>query len=146
MSITIKVTPKTKQVLIDVTKLEGTHKRGLRNALHEIGAEVVKETYKILTTGPRTGKFYNLGWTLHQASANGEPPASRTGKLARSCNYKVRNHQEMTVGETADYAKLLEEGTKKLKGKREHLIKAVNNTVGSAHNAILDSVKREISK
>jgi len=143
MSVTIKTTRRTKQVLIDVTKLEGTTKRGLRLALHEIGSDVVRETARLIKAGPKTGKVYTFKGRPHQASAPGEAPANRTGQLANSGNYKVKNHQEMTVGETAEYAGFLENGTKGRMAPRPHLIKAINNKAQDTVNSILESVKRE---
>ena len=164
MTVSITITPKTKSVLIDVSNLEGTHKRGLYNALQEIGSEVVREVRRLIKNTPKTGRVYTIKGKQHQASAPWEAPASRTGRLLRSSRFKARNHQEMTVGETAEYAGYLEDGTpgKKIKGgpetrkdgtqkrtkggiaPRPHLIVAVNNKVQDTVNSILDSVKREI--
>jgi HK97 gp10 family phage protein len=142
--ITIKATRRTNQVLIDVTKLEGTHKRALKRALNEIGSEVVRETARLIKAGPKTGKVYTFKGRPHQASAPGEAPATRSGRLADSGNYKVKNWQEMTVGETAPYAGFLENGTRGRMAPRPHLIKAINNKAQDTVNAILESVKREI--
>jgi hypothetical protein len=143
MSVTIKVTPNTNQVLIDVTKLQGTTERGLRLALHEIGEEVVRETARLIKSGPKTGKVYTFRGRPHQASAPGQAPANRSGRLADSGNYKVKNHQEMIVGETAEYAGFLENGTRGRMAPRPHLIRAVNNKAQDTVNSILESVKRE---
>lgn len=136
--ITIKVTPKTKQVLIDVEKLEGRTKDGLRKALKETGQEVKREIKRLIRTGPRTGRLYGT----HQASAPGEAPANRSGRLAKSTNYKVRNWRQMIVGESASYAGYLEGGTRKIKP-RQHIIKAVHNKAQDTVNAIIRNVKKE---
>jgi hypothetical protein len=143
MSVTIKVTPNTNQVLIDVSKLQGTTERGLRNALNEIGAEGVKETVRLIKTGKKTGRLYSFRGRPHQASAPGEAPANRSGRLASSTNYKTKNHQEMTLGQEEDYAGFLKVGRGKLKGPRDSLGKAVTNKAQDTVNTILESVKRE---
>ena len=141
MTIEIKITKKSKDVLISLSDQLRLHKRGLENALYEIGQDVVDETRKLIINGPKTGRMYGR----HQASAPGEAPANKTGKLAKSGDYKVRNWQEMIVGETAFYAKFLEDGTRKMKP-RPHLIKAVRNMARNAQLAILENVKAEINK
>jgi hypothetical protein len=146
MSVTITVTPNTKQIVIDVTKLEGTHKRGLEHALQEIGPEIVRETKRLIETGSKTGRIYKFRGRPHQASAPGEAPATRSGKLARSGDFKVRNWQEMTVGETADYAGFLENGTRGRMAPRPHLIAAVNSKAQDTVNTILESVDREVKR
>jgi hypothetical protein len=146
MSATIKATRRTKQVVIDVTKLEGTNKRGLERALQEIGPEIVRETRRLIETGAKTGRVYRFRGRPHQASAPGEAPANRSGRLARSGDFKVRNWQEMTVGETADYAGFLENGTRGRMAPRPHLIAAVNNKAQDTVNAILESVDREVKR
>jgi hypothetical protein len=141
--ISIKVTPNTNQVLIDVSKLQGTTERGLRNALNEIGAEGVKETVRLIKTGKKTGRLYSFRGRPHQASAPGEAPANRSGRLANSTNYKTKNHQEMTLGQEEDYAGFLKRGRGKLKGPRDSLGKAVTNKAQDTVNSILEHVKRE---
>ena len=139
MSITITATPRTNKVIIDLQGLKGTHEKGLRKALSLIGNEVKREAHKLIKNGPKTGRMYGL----HQASAPGQPPANRTGRLIQSLKYKTRNHREMTVGAYADYAGFLESGTRKMKP-RPFVIKAVTNKMQEAHDIILESVKQEI--
>ena len=139
MSITITATPKTNSVLIDLQNMQGTHEAGLKHALHRIGDTVKREARKLIKNGPKTGRMYGR----HQASAPGQPPANRTGRLERSLKYKTRNHREMTIGAYADYAGYLECGTRKMKP-RPFLIKAVDGTAQEAHDIILESIKREI--
>jgi hypothetical protein len=143
MSVTITQTPNTSTVLIDVTKLEGTTERALKNALHEIGGEVKKETQRLIKTGQRTGRVYRFRGRDHTASAPGEAPANRSGRLAQSTKFRTKNHQEMTVGQEAEYAGFLKEGRGKLKGPRDILVKAVHNKAQDTVNSILEHVKRE---
>ena len=143
MTITIKMTPKTNKVVIDVQELEGTTKEGLKNALHEIGGEVKRETIKLIKNGPKTGRVYQFRGRPHQASKPGEAPANRSGRLAGSTKFKTKNYQEMTIGQEAEYAGFLQVGRGRLKGPRDSLLKAVNNKAQDTVNTILESVKRE---
>jgi len=145
MTAVIKATKRTQEVLIGVPKHMMKHRAGLESALYDIGSEVVRETERLIINGPKTGRVYSFRGARHQASAPGEPPANRTGRLARSGDYIVRNWQEMTVGETAEYAGFLENGTRKRIAPRPHLIRAVNNQAQNTVNAILDNVQREIN-
>jgi hypothetical protein len=142
--ITIKATKRTKEVLIEVPRHTAKHKKGLFNGLGEAGKDVVTEIRRLIRTGPKTGRVYKFRGAPHQASAPGEPPANRSGRLMRSSRFKVRNWQEMTVGETAEYAGYLEDGTRGRMAPRPHIIKAVNNKAQDTANNILEAVKREI--
>ena len=145
MTITVKISRKTREILIDIPQHMKKHRRGLENALYEIGADVIEETRRLIINGPKTGRIYSFRGGRHQASAPGEAPANRTGRLARSGDYKVKNWQEMTVGETADYAKFLEDGTRGRIAPRQHLIRAVNNKAPDTQLTILENVDREIA-
>ena len=145
MTITIKVTKRTREILIDIPKHLRKHRKGLENALYEHGPEVIRETRRLLINGPKTGRIYSFRGGRHQASAPGEPPANRTGRLANSGDFKVRNWQEMTVGETAEYADFLENGTRGRIAPRPHLIRAVNSKARDLQVGILENVKAEIA-
>jgi len=148
--ITIKATHKTKDVLIGIDDIKKKHQTGLGLALHDIGTQVVSKTKHLIETGKKTGRMYGK----HQASAPGEAPANRTGRLANSGDYQVRNWQEMTVGETAEYAGYLEEGTRGREGAdgkrvgkikpRKHLLRAINSLARNTQQAILENVKGEL--
>jgi len=144
MTITIKVSKRAREVLIDIPKHLRKHRQGLENALYEHGPEVIRETCRLIINGPKTGRIYTIRGARHQASAPGEPPASRTGRLAASGDFRVRNWQEMTVGETAEYADFLENGTRGRIAPRPHLIRAVNSKARDLQVSILENVKAVI--
>jgi hypothetical protein len=75
---------------------------------------------------------------MHQASAQGEAPANRTGRLYQSGNYGVRNWQQGYIGESVDYAVFLELGTRKMI-KRPHLIAAINNKAGDTYTRLVQA-------
>jgi len=144
MTAKIDIKPGTNEVLIDVGRSLGKHRVGLKLALNDIGSEVVNETVRFIKNGPKTGRIYTVRGARHQASSPGESPALRTGRLARSADYIVRNFQEMTVGESASYAGFLEDGTRNM-DPRPHLIRAVRSKARDTERTILDSVEREIN-
>lgn len=145
MTAEIKINRKTKEVLISIGKHPYYHRAGLKMALHDIGVDVRRETRRLIRTGSRTGRIYTFRGRPHQASAPGEPPANRSGKLSKSVGFRVRNHAEMVVGESAEYAKFLEDGTRKM-DPRPHLIVAVRNKAQDAVNTITENVERQVNE
>lgn len=91
----------------------------------EVGTLLVNKLQYMIRNGPRTGRVYTFRGRKHQASAPGEVPANRTGRLANSVRYEATGHHTLVFGEDAEYAKWLEEGTKRM-GERPHLRVAVN--------------------
>lgn len=144
MSISVKVTPKTKTVLLNLENAPKIHKRGIKKSLHEIGVLVGRENKRIITTGVRTGRVYRFRGQSHRASAPHEAPANRTGRLVKSYDYRVSGWREMRVGEDAPYAKFLEDGTKKMR-RRQHLIRAINNVSGDAVRILYSNGIRGVS-
>ena len=142
--ITVAVHKHSKQVLIEVPDHLEKHRKGMELALHEIGTEVVAETRRLIENGNKTGRVYSMIGRTHQASAAGEAPASLTGRLARSGDYKVSGFDFMRVGETAPYAKFLEDGTKNM-APRPHLLKAANNTARNTLVALYEHGLAEIN-
>jgi len=134
MSITIRVHKKTERVLIDVRNQTKLHRKGIIKAFSEIGQLVGDETKRIIESGSRTGRLYKFNGRSHVASAFGEAPADRSGKLKKSYRYMRNGSSSMRVGETASYAKFLEDGTRRMKP-RQHLILAINNKSGDAVRA-----------
>lgn len=133
----IKVTPKTKSVLLDIPKHKLKHKKQISDSLHEIGQITVNENQRILRTGRRTGRIYRIRGRDHVASAAGEPPALITGRLAKSAGYKASGWTELRVGQQAPYAAFLENGTRFIRP-RVNLLLAVNNTSGTAVRILND--------
>ena len=129
--ISIKATKKTKTVLVDAGKHSKRLKKSTRLAMHEIGLIVGRENKRIITTGKRTGRVYSVAGRSHTASSPREAPASITGRLHKSYEYRVSSWHTMVVGESADYAKFLEDGTRNVRP-RQHLIRAINNKSADA--------------
>jgi len=145
MTISIKVSKRAREVLISIPKHLRKHRQGLENALYEHGPEVIRETRRLIINGPKTGRVYSFRGASHQASAPGEPPANRTGRLAGSGDFRVRNWQEMTVGQTADYAIFLAEGTRGRIAPRPSMIRAINTKARDLQVSIIENVRAEIN-
>lgn len=145
--ISITVTKKSKQVLIDVKHMNRHMKKGAKEAMHDIGVIVGRENKRVLTTGVRTGRVYMIKGVAHKASAPGEPAASRTGRLHKSYDYRVASWNTMRVGEEAPYAGYLENGTRRMGGRtgaRIHLLKAINNVSGKAVRLFYKKTKKHM--
>ena len=95
------------------------HQRNIKNAFANHGKRVTKALEKKIKTGSRTGRVYFFRGKRHKASAPGEPPANRSGRLAKSFKYKL-GYDEMIVfsnafsNKGAPYPFFLEEGTVKM--------------------------------
>jgi len=93
--------------------LKHKHNRSIRNAFAEYGKDVTQELKKVIVTGTRSGRVYRFMGREHIASAPGEPPANRSGRLAGSFEYKARQN-ELVVYTGVEYARYLEQGTSKM--------------------------------
>lgn len=127
----IITTRKTKRVEISFGRQIEAHERSMRKALHDTGQIAKSEVKRLLSSGRRTGRLYRFGTQVIQASAAGEVPARRSGRLIKSSNFRVHSPYQMALGESAPYAGFLEEGTRRM-ASRPHLIVAINNTQGQA--------------
>lgn len=135
MAISVRVHARSRRVLLDVPHQNRHHRRGIEQALYEIGDINVAEVRRLIRTGTRTGRVYIFRGRRHKASAPGEIPANRSGRLARSSEYRVHGWYQMTFGETAPYAIYLEGGTRRM-APRPHMVVTVNNTAGQALAAL----------
>lgn len=106
--------------------------KGLHKALLDIGSEDQRQLRSLIRNPPASGRFYGR----HQASAPGEAPASRSGKLARSAGYRAGSNDRLEVGvgdgtDSMEYARYLEEKTKLMEARpyvlRAHLDRQIDN-------------------
>jgi len=93
--------------------LKKKHDDSIRNAFSDYGKDVTEELHKVIVTGTRSGRVYKYRGREYIASAPGEPPANRSGRLANSFGYKARQ-QELVVYTDAEYAAYLEDGTRNM--------------------------------
>lgn len=143
MTITVTVDKRSKKIIANLGNQEKLLKKSIKPALHEIGTIIGRENKHLITTGKRTGRVYNVSGRRHVASAFGEAPAKITGRLHKSYDYRVASWHTMILGEGADYAKFLEEGTRKMKP-RQHLIRAINNKSGDAVRIFYRYAERQL--
>lgn len=145
MSVTVTVHKRSKRVLIDLGRHDSFFRRGIRDALEDIGEIHKDEIIRLLETGPKTGRIYKRpGRPDHQASAPGQAPASDTGDLVKSVDFEARDH-ELEVGDRISYGEFLEDGTKKMKP-RPHIVVAANNIAGQAVTLLSERVQRRIGR
>lgn len=135
----IKVTRKTKSILVKIKHHEKFHKEGLVDAHHEIGARVIDRNKQLISSGPKTGRIYGT----HQASAPGQSPANRSGRLLRSAKFLVHGWETMSVGQEAEYATFLEDGTRRI-APRPNMIAAVNFVAGQSLLTYLRYIKKKV--
>lgn len=112
------------------------HLKHIKKCFSNYGDDVIKELKKIITTGTRTGKVYFIKGVAHTASAKGEPPASLSGILEESFEYKARM-TELLIGSTAfskkgaPYPLWLDKGTPKGQMKPRPYFKSTNERMSS---------------
>lgn len=140
----VTIDTKSRKVLLDLGRHYAKHKKALRLALNEVGSDVVNRISNYIFRPPKTGRWYTYKGRRYQASAPGESPANRTGRLAKSGGYRVRNYYEMTVFETAPYAGYLEFGTKKM-APRPHVIRAIRANKTQLIRSIKDNIAKELN-
>lgn len=145
MTPKITIDPKSKRVLIDLGQASRKHKKALRLALNEIGSDVVNKISNYIFNPPKTGRWYTYRGRRYQASAPGQSPANRSGRLAKSGGYRVRNYYELKIYETAPYAGYLEFGTRKM-APRPHIIRAIRANRTQAIRSIKDHINQELKR
>lgn len=138
----VTVTRRSMDVITDIGQLSSHFKGGLFEGLNEVGNVFVKEEQKLERRRDKAGRLYRFRGGLHRASAAGEVPAVRTGRLLRSTGYRTHNHLQMSFGQEVEYAKYLAEGTKRI-APRANLHRAVNNKSLDAGIILRQNVNRE---
>ena len=142
--IHIKNDFRNRKTFISIDKATHNVREGLRDALTEIGKENVRHTQRLIKEPPKTGRFYLFRGRLHQASAPGQSPANRSGKLLKSVRYRTHNWDSMEFGDHVPYGKYLELGTHKMEP-RPHLGRTVRQKRRDTYNALLNAVKSRIT-
>ena len=90
--------------------------RHIGDAVNATGLELRGEIVKAYQRGPASGVMYEKDnpRRTHQASLAGEAPATDTGRLASSVNFKREGPMSATVGSDIAYAAMLEFGTSRI--------------------------------
>ena len=84
--------------------------RHVGDAINATGLELRGDIVKAYQRGPATGRTYEKynPRRTHRASAKGEAPATDTGRLASSVNYRREGALSASVGSEIVYASILE--------------------------------------
>lgn len=107
-----------------IRALDDAQENRLLEAVTQWHAGVVED----MLTGTRSGREYRIPGSsrTYRASRPGEAPATVTGRLRSSYQFRVREEGGKKVGEVGsplDYALYLEKGTKRM-APRPHLVPA----------------------
>jgi len=113
---------------LKIKNLKNANRRGIRQAFFRLGKDLVKDSKQLIIKGPKTGRLYRIKGRSrrHRASAPGEAPANLTGALQKSLDFKIKGADSLEFGSnpnkfgglteaTANYAKVLEEGNRRIK-------------------------------
>jgi phage gpG-like protein len=98
--------------------------RGLELIINAAAVEAVTDVRKAIEGPPKTGVIYYRGKNRdikHQASKEGEAPATDTGALVISIYNEDRGKYAKAIGSRLDYAYYLEFGTFKMKPRKSWL-------------------------
>lgn len=117
-----------KQLTKSFKSIEMKSRSKMRILVKQLGSEVVSEVKAEMTKKNKTGRIYRVGTgvngrilknvRLHRSSAGNEHPAVRSGNLRKSMYYKVRSYNMVVIGNSAKYAKYLENGRKKMQPRK----------------------------
>jgi HK97 gp10 family phage protein len=142
--ILLSIDSRSKRILRDLKRHPEKARKGSMKGLWAAGKFLQKETQKLIKDkSSKTGRTYKFKGKTHQASAAGEYPANRSGKLRKSVGFDVLDSEDMEFGyrDSVNYGKWLEDGTKKIK-KRP----ALNRTVQDNKIKVLNIIGLEIEK
>lgn len=123
MSMQVIVSGGRKQADFAILNLAKNTRHGIRQAFFAQGKDLVSMAQSLIIKGPKTGRLYRIPGRRrrHRASAPGQPPANLSGSLRKSIDFQIHGAQQLefgsrpgkfggTTANTANYAKVLEEG------------------------------------
>jgi hypothetical protein len=84
---------------------------GVSRLVTAAGLEAITDVKKRIQSPPKTGEIYRRGSISHQASKDGEAPATDTGTLVNSIFFEQKNKLQVKIGSRLPYAFYLENGT-----------------------------------
>jgi hypothetical protein len=143
--IRVKADRKNMKSTITIDDAPRRVRRGIRNALTEIGKENVRFAKDLIKKPPKSGRVYFIKGKRHRASAPGEPPANLSGKLMRSVHSRTYGWHKMEFGDAAPHGKFLELGTRKMQP-RPHLTRTVRAKRRDNFNVLEAAVDMEVKR
>ena len=122
------------------------HRQNILRAEQKHGARCVDELEKVITTGTRSGRTYTYKGNKYVASAPGEPPANRSGRLASSFGFhrtikELHIYNKAKSDDGAPYPWYLEKGTSRMKPRFYFLITI--NKLGLEFKKELEKIAKE---
>lgn len=145
----IKIDKENREVFIQIKNAPNATERGIRNAFHLIGKDLVKESRRSILKGPKTGQLYRIKGRkrLHRASAPGQPPANLSGDLRKAIGFQIKGSEEMKFGARSkvDYGRFLELGTKRMI-KRPFLLRAIQKLQQRTANYFDGELNKNLNK
>lgn len=100
--INVKANKGNTEVFIRIKNLNKNMRRGIRSGFYTLGVKLIKDTKKDILRKPRSGETYIISTAKrrrrHRASVAGEAPASVSGRLWRSLDFKVKGMDSMKFG------------------------------------------------
>lgn len=103
-----------KEVQDAIRAYEEDISRQLGLIVNAAALESVNDVKKAIQGPPKTGRKYQRGTVVHQASAPGQAPATDTGFLVSSIYNEDRGYLSKAIGSRLPYAFYLEFGTRKI--------------------------------
>ena len=130
--------------ITDITtgKLKLKHTLHIKNVMSKYSKEITDKLQEVINTGTRSGRVYIIKGVRHQASAEGEPPITLSGRLSSNFGSTV-NDKETHIFNSAEsdngqpYPLFLEEGTSKM-GKRPYFVNTIESFNSKIHTELGD--------
>ena len=100
--VKIKIDRNSQKAMLKLKNIDKLTKAGIRNAFYLLGRDLVATAKQRILSKEKSGRIYRINrgqrTINHRASAPGESPASITGKLWRSLDFRVNGADNMTFG------------------------------------------------
>jgi hypothetical protein len=152
--IKIEKTAEAEKTFAKTRQLPANVKAGMRMGLYQYGSLLRKNLREEIKSKDKSGRLYFVYKKKrkfrHIASAPHETPASISGTLRKSVDFKVEGYNRMQFGykksvdgKIVDYGKYLEEGTKKMI-KRPGLMNTLDNNQINGKNIIRNEINKKI--
>jgi len=138
------VTTKNLKHLSDELAIISNVRESIRLGFQTLGKQLQTKARNAIYNPPKTGRIYIYKGNYHQASAPGEAPANRSGRLARGVLFVARP-TELKFGYTTPYGLFLERGTRKMKP-RPNIEKTARAAEKDAQNFIRSAMRTNIRR
>lgn len=124
--MSIKINERSRRVVVKLLNADKQLPRNTRKGLYFVGKKL-KSTANKNILKKKNGRTYKYKGRRYKASVAGESWANRSGEARRGINYKVSGSKKLSFGNSVDYAKFLEFGTRKMARRPAHLIAIKQN-------------------